>query len=325
MTHRTLNPLLPLCLPLFLAACQGPPAPPVTLLPAASSATINGARVLDDRTYQLGVSALDGTQVLTNATLSSPVVTTISAGQASATVCGQIQGQDVLTTAITLDSTGSMVDTDPQQLRKQAAQAFVRRMTSKDRAAVLSFDTGSYPSTGLQAAYVWQPFTADQSLLNAGIDHATFAGGGTNLYDAVIDADTLLRSGTGSNRNILVMTDGADNSSSAVPDDVIAAAKKDGVRVFAVGLDTTNTLGFADLERIASQTGGLFQKATDAAQLKDYFDHMYNAVTAQGCLQLNFTALPTPGTVVTGTVAFTVSSPGKQDASFTLPFTFTAR
>ena len=111
---------------------------------------------------------------------------------------------------------------------------------------------------------------------------------------------------TGSDKSVLLLTDGSNNSGTAKPADVIAAAKRSGTRVFAVGFDSSGSMDFSDLETIVSQTGGLFQKATDAAHLKDYFDHMYNAVSAQGCLQLNFTVLPVASTTVTGTVSFTV-------------------
>ena len=319
------RPLL-LTLPLLLAACGNGAQKAVPADAAARTATVNGVRVIDASTYQLGVSALDSAQaIIRSATLSSPSVTGLSAGQATAQVCGQIQSQDVLTTAIALDSTGSMQDTDPGMLREQAAKAFVGRMTAGDRAAVLSFDSRTAPTAGLAVAHLWQDFTGDRGLLTTGIEHATFVGGGTPLYDAVIDAGTLVSRTTGANRSVLVLTDGADSSSVHSPTDVIAAAKANGTRVFAVGLDSANTLDFGELERIASETGGLFQKASDAAQLTGYFDHVYNAVSAQGCVQLKFTAPPRPGTSVSGTLAFTVSVVGKADAQLSVPFTFTAR
>jgi Ca-activated chloride channel homolog len=322
------NPVrtLVLTLPLLLAACGNVPQKTVPTDVAAKTATVNGVRVIDASTYQLGVSALDNAQaIVRTATLSAPSVTGLSAGQATAQVCGQIQSQDVLTTAIALDSTGSMADTDPGMLREQAAKAFVGRMAGGDRTAVLSFDSGTAPTAGLAVAHLWQDFTGDQSLLTAGIEHASFVGGGTPLYDAVLDASTLASRATGTNRSVLVLTDGADSASSHSPTDVIAAAKANGTRVFAVGLDSANTLDFSDLERIVSETGGLFQKASDAAQLTSYFDHVYNAVSAQGCVQLNFTVPPAPGATVSGTLAFTASVIGKVDAPLSVPFTFTAR
>ena len=326
MSNRTPTVLAVLSLPLLLAACGGGISTVNPGPPAAQSATLNGVRVIDASTYQLGVSALDGSQgIVRSGTLSQPKLSDLSAGQATAEVCGQIQAQDVLTTAITLDSTGSMADTDPTRVRQQAAQTFVDRMSAADRAAVLSFDTRTSPSTGLKVAHLWQGFTGDQALLKTGIGKATFANGGTPLYTAINDADTLLGQTTGSNKTVLVLTDGEDNASVLSPDDVITALRKSGTRVFAVGLDSTGTLDFTKLERIASESGGLFQKADSAALLKDYFDRMYNAVSAQGCLQLKFSTRPAPGTTVSGKITFTVSSPGKTDAALTTAFQFTSR
>lgn len=193
MFNRAHAVLAVLSLPLLLAACGGATSTVNPGPPAAQSVTLNGVRVIDASTYQLGVSALDGSQgIVRSGTLSQPRLSDLSAGQATAEVCGQIQVQDVLTTAITLDSTGSMQDTDPMKVRQQAAQTFVGRMSAADRAAVLSFDTGTAPSAGLRVAHLWQDFTGDQALLKTGIGKATFAGGNTPLYTAISDADTLL-------------------------------------------------------------------------------------------------------------------------------------
>ena len=315
-----------LTLPLLLSACGNSGSTPAGNQPTASSATINGVRVVDTNTYQLGVSVLDDQKnVVRSGTISNPVLSELSAGQASVQVCGQIQSQDVLTAAITLDSTGSMSLTDPNQLRKAAALAFVDRMTAKDQAAVLSFDTSTTPSAGLSAAYLWQDFTSDKTLLNTAVGKATFDGGSTPVYDAVKDANTLLTAKSGANKSILVLTDGLDNSSDALPAEVIAAAKQSGTRVFAVGLDSLGGLDFSTLEQIASQTGGLFQKASDAAQLTTYFDNVFNAVNAQGCLEVKFSTKPPVGTDVTGKLAFTIASSGKASVNLSVPFTLTVR
>ncbi|GGO27208.1 hypothetical protein GCM10008949_18650 [Deinococcus humi] len=287
---------------------------------------MNGVRIIDASTYQLGVSALDASKtVVRTGTISTPTLSELSAGSATVQVCGQIQSQDVLTAAIALDSTGSMADNDPSALRKGAALSFVDRMTVSDQATVLSFDTATTPTNGLDAAHVWQDFTSDKTLLRTAVAQATFDGGGTPLYDAINDANTLLTGKTGANKSILVLTDGEDNSSGTPLSDVIARAKQSGVRVFAIGLDAEDYLDFTELENIASQTGGLFQKASDAAQLTAYFDNVFNAVNAQGCLQLNFTVKPATGTTVTGKISFTIAASGKADAQLNVPFSLTVR
>lgn len=317
--------LVPLTLTLTLSACGGGGSTAPTT-PAATSGTINGVRVLDANTYQVGFTPLDGTQVVSTATLTSVTVTDLSAGAATASVCGNVQGQSVISTAITLDSTGSMSFTDPNQLRRDAAKAFVARLRSSDTAAVLSFDTDTTPSAGMNAAYQWQAFTSDKTALNTAIDKATFDGGATPLYDAVIDASKLAKANAGSGKpGVLVLTDGEDNSSSADVAAAIAAAKANGTAVYAIGLDAGSSLAFTDLQNLASQTGGLFQIATDAKQLQTFFDQVFNSFVAQGCVQINFTNKPAANTVITGKLHITVSAANRKDAVIDAPFSITVR
>lgn len=316
--------LATLSLSLILAACGGVTSSSPTV-PAATGGTINGVRVVGPSTYQFGFTPLDGAQITTTATLTGVTVADLSAGSATATICGQVQVQDTVTTAISLDSTGSMADTDPQLLRRDAAQAFVARMGPSDRAAVLSFDYSRPPSAGLNASVLWQDFTGDQALLNTAITRATFAGAGTPLFDALIDASTLAAAQGGANGTVLILTDGEDSGYGAVEQRAIDAAVRHGTKVYAIGLDASNTLSFRALQNVTAATGGLFQKATSAADLQGLFDRMYNAFRAQGCVQLAFTQKPAAGTVVTGTLVVRVDAPGRAPADLRVPFTATMR
>lgn len=309
---------------LILASCGSTPAR-VPTTPAATTGTVNGVRVVDPSTYQLGFTPLSGRDVVTTARLQGATVKSISEGQATATICGQVQTQSVITTAVSLDSTGSMADTDPGELRRSAAQAFVGRMGTQDRAAILSFDGYTASNLPSGVSYLWQDFSGDASLLNAAIDHATFAGGGTPLYSAVIDASTLAASAAGSGGTVLILTDGVDSGYSATAQDAIAAAKTNGTRVYAIGLDSTDSLDFTALEDLTAATGGLFQKATSATDLQGFFDNVYNAFRAQGCVQLKFTQKPAAGTVVTGTMVVTVAAPDRAPADIQVAFTVTVR
>ncbi|GMA16585.1 VWA domain-containing protein [Deinococcus metallilatus] len=310
-------------LALTLASCGHGPAAPTE--PAATAGTINGVRVIDANTYQVGFTPLNGQDVVTTATLKSASVKVISAGTATATICGQVKTQDVITAAISLDSTGSMTDNDPQKLRREAAQAFVARLGSRDKAAVLSFDGSTSPNHNLSVSYLWQDFTGDKALLNTAVGRATFAGGGTPLYGAIIDASNLTAASGGANGTVLILTDGEDTARNPTAQAAIAVAKQNGTRVYAIGLDARNTVNFSVLEDLTAATGGLFQKATSATQLQGFFDKMYNAFRAQGCVQVNFTQKPTAGTVVTGTLVITVEAQNRKPVDIEVPFTLTVR
>ncbi|UBV44338.1 VWA domain-containing protein (plasmid) [Deinococcus taeanensis] len=317
-------PLVLSTLALTLAACTGRSTPAPTA-PAATTGTINGVRVQSATSYQFGFTPLSGTELVTTATLKDVTVKQLSAGQATARVCGNVQAQDVITAAISLDSTGSMADNDPGRLRNTAAKAFVDRMTAADQAAVLSFDAGTAPTTGMLAARLWQTFTSDKTKLAAAVNQATFERGGTPLYDAMIDTSRLLKATGKTNVRALILTDGENNSGTNNGAAVVTAANTNGTPMYIIGLDAQNNLDFTAAEDIAARTGGLFQRATTADQLGGFFDRMYNAFRAQGCVELNFTTKPASGTSVTGTLNIVVAAAGKKDSAVQVPFTVTVR
>lgn len=186
-----------LLLLLLISACG-------TQVNIPSKVSLNGYTVnRSEGSASFNLSALDANgSVLTTGKVENPGVKNLkTSGSANivgtATICGQISVQQELSCLITLDSTGSMSSTDPNQKRRDAAKAFVGRMTSSDQAAVASFDTGTSPTPPYLAIRLWQSFTADKSLLNTAIDQATFASGGTNLWDAVYDGVDLLKAKNG--------------------------------------------------------------------------------------------------------------------------------
>ncbi|WP_309573364.1 vWA domain-containing protein [Deinococcus sp.] len=316
-------PLILVSVTLLLPTCSSGSGPSPTV-PAATTGTVNGVRVIDAPTYQFGFTSLDGAALVGTAILKAAAISDLSAGAATAGVCGQMQSQATITATLSLDSTRSMKDTDPTNLRA-AALAFVNRMGRGDRAAVLSFDTLTPPSGSLEASYLWQEFTADRALLGTAITSATFANGGTPLYAAMIDASTFLKASGSTNPRALILTDGVDNSSLAPPDEAVRTAGTNGTPLYIIGLDAGGTLNFTAAENLATRTGGLFQKATDAAQLQPFCHRTYNAFRAQGCVQVDFTQKPATGTVVTGKLNVTVGAASRMDAVVSTPFTVTVR
>lgn len=309
---------------LTLASCG--PGAVVPTIPAATAVQINGTRVLNATSIQFGVTALDGTSVVGTGQITNPSVAfTTPSVTGSVSVCGQITAQNVVTAAVTLDATGSMSSTDPAENRRLAAKAFVDRLAGDSQAAVLSFEASSTPSAGLLASRLQQAMTGDKALLNTAIDNATYASGSTNFYDAVIDAVKVAKDSGRTNPIVLALTDGIDNSSSNTASDAISYAKTNSVPVYAVGLDATNTINFSEMERIASETGGLFRSNISSADLNDYFAKLYNAFTAQGCVQLNLAAAPATGSTIEGTLTVDITDTGKAAASLSVPFSYTAR
>ncbi|WP_136363900.1 hypothetical protein [Deinococcus sp. Arct2-2] len=84
-------------------------------------------------------------------------------------------------------------------------------------------------------------------------------------------------------------------------------------------------MNFSQMERIASQTGGLFNTTKKSTDLNDYFSKLYNAFTAQGCVQINLANAPAAGTVIEGTLTLDITDAGKATASLKVPFSYTVR
>ncbi|GGR58746.1 hypothetical protein GCM10008959_20580 [Deinococcus seoulensis] len=321
--RRTTLMILPA---LLLSACGGPSGPPSPSEPvAATSGTINGTRVLAQGTYQFSFTPKDGETVTGSAQIAKAEVRNLSQGKANVKVCGNVKTNGDLTATLTLDATGSMSWNDPDERRRQAGHAFAKRMRKQDMGAVLSFDSTTQPSAGLRASYLWQDFTGNQGQMTSAVNHATFVGGNTPLYDAIMDASDLLKATGKTNTRILILTDGEDNASVTTTAQAIEYANQNRTPVYIVGLDVTGKVDFTVAEDIASQTGGLFQQTNDPSELTGMFDKLFNSAEAEGCLELNFTETPPAGTVVTGELAITLKDNGKKDSTVVTPFTVTVR
>lgn len=156
---------------------------------------------------------------------------------------------------------GILIDTSTSIRRRfhfeqQAAIGFLQSVIrpSTDLAFVMGFDT---------TAYVTQPYTSDEDLLQQGIDKLE-PGGGTALYDAVYKAcrnhllsvpnspQYLVR------KALILISDGDDNQSHAYPSDAIKMCQRAGAAIFAISTNTSPTRdrGDAILKEMAVATGG---------------------------------------------------------------------
>jgi hypothetical protein len=174
--------------------------------------------------------------------------------------------------ALVLDSSGSMVDNDPQDLRKAAAKQFVDALTAgSDRAGVVDFDS---------AAVVRQALTSDKAALKAAID-AIDSSGGTDIAAGVSAGLGLLPAVTADRLNAMILlTDGQGGWD----DSLLATAADKKAVIFTIGLGTSADTAL--LERIASATGGRYYGVTSADQLPQVFR------SVAGCVND-----PTPGGV----------------------------
>ena len=176
---------------------------------------------------------------------------------------GDVVGGDALpiTTLLVIDISGSMDRNNKIGAAKDAAKAYVRGMRVGDQAGLITYDT---------KVYNVQAVTRDTAALASAIDRLQ-TGSDTAMYDALIEAELALE-GVSDRKAIIVLTDGLDNSSHFVADDVISGIGQGGLTISAIGFGDPGTVGQAGLDEaglksLAGRAGGQYAYATDAQTL----------------------------------------------------------
>jgi Ca-activated chloride channel family protein len=137
---------------------------------------------------------------------------------------------------VLLDTSSSM--TDKMDAVHDAAIGFLKTLREGDRGAVVAFN---------DTVNVLQPLTPDRGLLEKAI-LSTRARGATSLNNALYIAlkqfGQAARSEADVRRQaIAVLTDGEDTASLVTFDDVLALARKTGVNIYTVGLQSRTIAG----------------------------------------------------------------------------------
>ena len=161
---------------------------------------------------------------------------------------------------LTIDRSSSM-EGQPIIDAKTAATTFVDLMQSKDKSAIVSFS--GTPRTE-------HPFSNNKDSLKVAISKI-FINARTAVYDAVIHSVYLLSDDI-QNRVIILLTDGADNSSSNTYGEALNACLSNEVRVFTIGLGLRQNSPEKDiLKNLAGETGGLYYYSPTSKELKEIY------------------------------------------------------
>jgi VWFA-related protein len=153
---------------------------------------------------------------------------------------------------LVLDVSGSI--TDRFTFEQDSAIKFFGQTlrANKDQAFVLAFD--SVPT-------LTQDFTDNPELLASGVKKLS-PGGGSAVYDAMYVAATKKLQTVSANgpirRIIVLISDGEDNQSSVTIPQLIEAARRAEVTIYAVSTNTSGikTRGDKVLQKLADETGG---------------------------------------------------------------------
>ncbi|WP_309739236.1 VWA domain-containing protein [Methanococcoides alaskense] len=178
---------------------------------------------------------------------------------------------------LVLDRSGSMeyLGTTPEQPltdAKSAAKVFMENLVSNAEVGVVSFATYS--------AVDQQPLplnlSGNKDLLHNAIDSMD-ASGYTAMGDGMVKANALLINGRpGAKKIMIVLTDGVTNRGSD-PESAISTANLNNIRIYTIGLGSSELIDETLLEHIASETGGSYYNAPSSSELQT----VYNAIAKE--------------------------------------------
>jgi VWFA-related protein len=176
---------------------------------------------------------------------------------------GEAVGGEIVpvTTMLVIDISGSMDKGNKIGAARDAAKAYISGMREGDQAGLITFDTHVY---GVQEV------TSDKAVLTAAIDGLK-TGSDTAMYDGILEATKALESVSG-RKAILVLSDGLDNQSSSVEEDIVTTVGPSGLTISAIGFGEPGVVGQAGIDEaglksLTSRTGGQYAYTSDAASL----------------------------------------------------------
>jgi len=171
---------------------------------------------------------------------------------------GRLQGITLFEREDTPVTVGLVVDHSRSMGPKLAEVAtaivsFAQTSNSQDEMFVVHFnDSVSIELPG------GKPFTHDPTELASSVS-AVSAGGGTALYDAVIEGLNHLQLAHGDKKALIIVSDGGDNASQHEYADVLALARRSEAAIYSIGLvDAPNQeVDRRILQRLCDDTGGM--------------------------------------------------------------------
>ena len=160
---------------------------------------------------------------------------------------------------VLLDTSNSMRG-KPLAAALDAAQTLIDQKSSRSEVAVYGFS---------QRPYVIHQWATDRSAFQPSLASVSVTHG-TALWDAVTYASQELRGRTGSSKAIVVLTDGADISSTATAASAAAVARSVGAHVYAVGLPGVRSEA-TNVQALVDETGGDFIRVSSLTDLKSVY------------------------------------------------------
>ncbi|HKJ09006.1 MAG TPA: vWA domain-containing protein [Gammaproteobacteria bacterium] len=180
-----------------------------------------------------------------------------------------------------MDSSGSMLRTDPHRLRVPAAKLLMALLSPADRVGLISFSDNGYPVLPLTPAGL-----RHKKRLFGAADKVSSKGAYTNLYAALAQGQLMLQNEApaGMRKILVLMSDGRMDVGNATRDrtltrrlstQLLANLKQNHIEVYSIAFTPASDTGL--LKTIATRTGGLFQLARNDRDLHKVFSNIFES------------------------------------------------
>jgi tight adherence protein B len=153
-----------------------------------------------------------------------------------------------------------------------------------------TFATHRNPNEQLGAIDFWSdskvalPLTADPTTISTKLSSTPPVHGGTHIFDAVAQAEAMLKTAHIGSGSIVVLSDGADRNSTKTLHEVGQAARAAHVRIYTVGL-AGPTFRPKTLKALAAAGNGQYAPAKSAQDLNQIFDALGQQISSEYLLQ----------------------------------------
>lgn len=197
-----------------------------------------------------------------------------------------------LDTVVIMDSSGSMKQTDPKQLRKPAAKLFISLLDAEDRLSVVSFSNQAWPIT-----YLTQ-LKAEKQLNQAlrATDKISHKGMNTNIHSAISKGIEFLKDSDQINREpiIILMSDGqmdvGNTEKSAqlreqIFEDLLPQLIEHNIKIYSIAFTEASDQEL--LQEIAEATDGRYALAASDEVLHKIFSKIFEQTKQPDMLPLN--------------------------------------
>ena len=179
------------------------------------------------------------------------------------------KGRDLI---LALDASGSMAQSgydaknrlkNKFQTNLELASDFIKERHD-DNMGVVIFGTFAYTASPL--TYDLESLSQLLNMTNIGI-----AGESTAIGDAIMQAIHTLSYGEAKNKAIILLTDGYHNAGEYSPKAAVQKAKKEGIKIYTIGIGKKSDYDVSLLETIAKESGAKSYSANSAKALKDIY------------------------------------------------------